>query len=55
MKLNWHILAARMQAQHPHWTWSKVCAELAKGRRKPKLERPTVQQHAARMEQLRLF
>jgi len=33
MKINWHVLAARCAAAHPHWPWEKVCAEI--GRRKP--------------------
>ncbi len=54
MKQSWHILAARCAAAHPHWPWSKVCAHVARGRR-AKPVRPTVQQHTARLEQLKLF
>ena len=28
MKQHWHVQAARLQAQNPHWSWAKVCAEL---------------------------
>ena len=34
MRLNWHVKAARVAAANPHWTWSQVCAEVAR-RKKP--------------------
>lgn len=30
MRLNWHERAARVAAANPHWTWSQVCAAVAK-------------------------
>ena len=52
--MNWHIKAARVAAANPHWPWEKVCAEVAKGRRR-KSSRPTVEQHTKKLEQLKLF
>ncbi len=54
MKTNWHVLAARCAAAHPHWSWSQVCAHVA--RRKPaRRSKPTVESVVKRMEQMRLF
>jgi hypothetical protein len=57
MKQPWHVLAARCAAQNPSWPWEKVCAHVAK-RRPRKVTppaRPTPQQYAAALEQLKLF
>lgn len=35
VKPHWHVLATRVQAEHPHWPWVKCCAEVAKRRAKP--------------------
>ena len=53
MKQNWHVLAARCAAMHPHWPWEKVCAEVAKGRRTK--VKPTVAAYVKKMEQMKLF
>ena len=53
MKINWHQRAARVAAQNPHWDWSKVCAEVAKGRRTK--VKPTVAAYVKKMEQMKLF
>lgn len=30
MKERFSVLAARLQAQRPYWSWSQVCAELGR-------------------------
>lgn len=52
--MNWHAKAQRLQAQNPHWSWSKVCAELARRRSTPPAK-PSPQQFAKKLEQLKLF
>lgn len=54
MKPNWHVMAARVQAMYPHWSWSQVCSHLAK-RRTPHLKRPSVVVYTAKLEQLKLW
>jgi hypothetical protein len=53
-KPSWHVLASRVQAQNPSWSWSKCCAAVSAKRRKlaPK---PTVAEFTAKLEQMRLF
>jgi hypothetical protein len=57
MSANWHVKAARLAAQNPHWPWSRVCSELAKRRRRVSLppKRPTPEEYAAAQEKLKLF
>lgn len=52
--MNWHVKAARVAAQNPSWSWSKVCAHVAR-RRTPHLKKPSAPAFAARLEQLKLF
>jgi hypothetical protein len=57
MKLNWHILAARLAAENPSWPWSKVCASLASrrlGRKRNAPPKITAQEYQARLEKLGL-
>lgn len=54
MKLRWTEIAARVAAQNPHWSWSQVCAHVAK-RKRAKPTPPSVTQYQARMEQLKLL
>lgn len=35
-RTHWVVLAARLAAENPSWSWSKVCSELARRPRKQK-------------------
>lgn len=53
---NWHTVAARVAAEHPYWSWSQVCAHVAKlsPRRKKKPVAPDAG-HVERMEKRGLW